>query len=104
MKPSTFSVPAPNAHQKMEPTVKFQYVAKLKNAPRVAFGPPPTKRELSSEATAVFATPGPSEYGVDAGYKHVSTLPRPPAFTMVRTGRVRRVRRWLQWSTKTRET
>lgn len=82
-KPPAFAVPAPNAHQKVEDTVKFQHLAKLTNAPRTVFGPPPRKRELSGVAASVFATPGPSEYVVDPGYKHMSTVPVPPAYSMV---------------------
>lgn len=82
-KPPSFAVPAPNAHQKYEPLNKFQHTDKLTNAPRVIFGRPPVKRELSKDAAAVFASPGPSEYAVDKGYAHVSTIKAAPAFSMV---------------------
>jgi len=49
-------------------------------APAVA----PEKRGLHSAAAAMaHATPGPSEYAVDPGFKHLSTLARVPAYSMV---------------------
>lgn len=82
-KPPAFAVPAPNAHQKVEAADKFEFVAKYNNAPRVAFGKPPKSRVLSEEAAAVFASPGPSEYSIESGFAHLSTLKSIPAFSLV---------------------